>query len=76
MHYDGLSKELAEELEARSRDLAMDALKAANRVANTACEKDAGGSWRWNFGVYVYREESAATSEVAAVSPASDRTEP
>ena len=76
VHYDGLSKELAEELEARSRDLAMDALKAANRVANTACEKDAGGSWRWNFGVYVYREESAATSEVAAVSPASDRTEP
>jgi len=62
VHYDGLSKELAERLEARSRDLAMDALKAANRDANLACETDAGGTWRWNFGVYVYREEVDETS--------------
>lgn len=66
VHYDGLSKELAESLEARSRDLAMDALKAANRDANAACDTDAGGTWRWNFGVYVFREEMKPD---AAVSP-------
>lgn len=75
VHYDGLSKEFAEALEARSRDLAMDALKAANRVANTGCETDAGGNWRWNFGVYVYREETAVPA--AEVAPrVTDRTEP
>lgn len=66
VHYDNLSEDLAKALEVRSRDLAMDALKAANRDANAACEKDAGGGWRWNFGVYVYREESAAAAEPEA----------
>ncbi len=58
VHYDGLSKALAKRLEARSRELAMEALIAANKEANAACETDGGGPWRWNFGVYVYREET------------------
>jgi hypothetical protein len=77
VHYDGLSKELAETLESRSRDLAMDALKTANRVANTGCETDCGGNWRWNFGVYVYREENAAATAPVEPGPVkAGRTEP
>ena len=60
VHYDGLSQDVARDLEARSRDLAMDALRAANRQAHGACEADAGGRWRWNFGVYIYAEEVPA----------------
>ena len=56
VHYDGLSRGLAQRLERRSRELAMDALKAANRDANRALTKDKGGEYRWNFGVYVYLE--------------------
>jgi hypothetical protein len=56
VHYDGLSPKLAQRLEARSRELAMDALKAANREANRALSKDKGGKQRWNFGIYIYRE--------------------
>jgi hypothetical protein len=57
VHYNGLSPELAKRLEERSRVLAMDALKAANREADCALAKDEGGNSRWNFGVYVYRED-------------------
>jgi hypothetical protein len=56
VHYDGLSPKLAKRLEARSRELAMDALKIANREANRALAKDKGGKHRWNFGIYVYSE--------------------
>ena len=58
VHYDGLSPKLAKRLEARSRELAMDALKTANREANRAVAKDKGGDARWNFGVYIYHEAS------------------
>lgn len=57
VHYDGLSAELAERLEARAREIAMDALRQANAEAHAACESDPGGRHRWNFGIYVYREE-------------------
>jgi len=57
VHYNGLSPELAKRLEARSRELAMEALKFANREANRALARDKGGNSRWNFGVYVYRED-------------------
>ena len=57
VHYDGLSSELARQLEARSRKLAMDALKSANRDANRSLARDKGGSSRWIFGVYVYRDD-------------------
>ena len=61
VHYDGLSKELAAKLEARAREIAMEALQQANREAHAACQDDPGGDHRWNFGLYVYAE---------AVSPA------
>ena len=57
VHYDGLSPKLAKRLEARSRELAMEALKVANREANRALAKDKGGHSRWNFGVYVFHED-------------------
>jgi Family of unknown function (DUF6502) len=57
VHYDGLSPRLAKRLETRSRELAMEALKIANREANRAVAKDKGGDSRWNFGVYIYCED-------------------
>jgi hypothetical protein len=63
VHYDGLSPKLAKRLEERSRELAMEALKVANREANRALAKDKGGDSRWNFGVYVYREDKDDTGE-------------
>jgi hypothetical protein len=56
VHYDGLSAKLAKRLEVRSRELAMDALKIANREANRALAKDEGGDHRFNFGIYIYSE--------------------
>jgi hypothetical protein len=56
VHYDGLSPKLAKRLEARSRELAIEALKVANREANRAVARDKGGSSRWNFGIYIYCE--------------------
>lgn len=57
VHYEGLSEDAARRLEALSRELAMNALLAANREA-LSLEKDSeDGEWRWNFGVYVYREK-------------------
>jgi hypothetical protein len=56
VHYDGLSKNLAVKLEARAREIAMEALQQANREAHAACQTDPGGDHRWNFGLYVYAE--------------------
>lgn len=67
VHYDGLSAELAQRLEARARELAMEALQQANREAHAACATDPGGDHRWNFGLYVYAEA------VAPARPADDR---
>ncbi|MGY2052566.1 DUF6502 family protein [Methylobacterium sp. JK268] len=58
VHYDGLSPDLARRLEARAREIAMEALQQANREAHAACETDPGGEARWNFGLYIYREEA------------------
>src|SRR5712664_3252650 len=63
VHYDGLSAKLAKRLEGRSRELAMDALKIANREANRALAKDKGGDSRWNFGVYVFHEDLDGTPD-------------
>jgi hypothetical protein len=62
VHYDGLSKDLAERLEARAREIAMEALQQANREAHAACETDSGGNHRWNFGLYVYAEAVPPTA--------------
>ena len=56
VHYEGLSKELADRLEARSREVAMQALITMNREAQIAYQTDPGGEHRWNFGIYVYKE--------------------
>ena len=56
VHYDQLSAEAAQKLEAFSRKLAMDALLAANREAQAICASDPGGAHRWNFGLYVFTE--------------------
>lgn len=56
VHYDGLSEDLARRLEARAKEIAMEALTQANREAHAACATDAGGTHRWNFGLYVYAE--------------------
>ena len=68
VHYDGLSGDLARSLEARSRELATAALTQANRQAHRACGGDAGGRWRWTFGVYVYAEDTASGPHAAAPS--------
>lgn len=73
VHYDGLSLDLAVKLEQRSRALATEALQAANREANAACEREdeereAGTeapTWRWNFGIYIYAEDTAARKKPA-----------
>ncbi|GEP00766.1 DUF6502 family protein [Methylobacterium haplocladii] len=62
VHYDGLSQPLAERLEARAREIAMDALRQANAEAHEACIDDPGGAHRWNFGIYVFREETSPAS--------------
>lgn len=58
VHYNNISPKLARKLEARSRELAMEALKSANREANRALAKDKGGDARWNFGIYIYSEDA------------------
>lgn len=57
VHYDGLTQPIAEMLEKRSREIAMEALTTANREAHAATEGVDDGGWRWNFGVYVYSEK-------------------
>ena len=56
VHYDGLSLELARQLEQRARQLAIEALQSANREALQAVRDDKGGPYRWNFGTYVFAE--------------------
>ena len=65
VHYDGLSPKLATRLEARSRELAMAALTAANKEANRAVAKDNGGDARWNFGIYIYSDGLDAPADQA-----------
>ena len=67
VHYNNISPKLAKRLEARSRELAMDALKTANREANRALAKDKGGDARWNFGIYIYSEDADEEGEAKDV---------
>ncbi len=57
VHYDGLSEELAKQLQHRSREVALEALQKLNREAHRASDGALSGRWRWNFGVYIYSEE-------------------
>ncbi|HUI20309.1 MAG TPA: DUF6502 family protein [Methylocella sp.] len=72
VHYDGLSLPLAQRLEERSRELASNVLQEANREAHAACETDAGGEYRWTFGIYVYRERER---DAAPSSPPEDHAQ-
>ncbi|WP_294540430.1 DUF6502 family protein [uncultured Rhodoblastus sp.] len=69
VHYEGISRELAQRMEARSRQLAMEALTTANREAQAAYAADPGGEWRWNFGLYIFseNEEKSAQGEAEAM---------
>lgn len=64
VHYDGLTKDVAEQLQQRSREVAMQALQKLNREAHAASDGVTPGEWRWNFGVYVYCEEVAPSAAV------------
>jgi hypothetical protein len=75
VHYDSLTKDVAEQLQQRSRELAMQALQKLNREAHAASNGAALGAWRWNFGVYVYCEEVAQPT-VASTPPTGNDEEP
>ncbi len=75
VHYEGVSREMAEAMLALSRRIAHDALQTVNREAQTAYARDPGGSWRWTFGLYLFREDEAArrpTEAEPASPPAPD----
>jgi hypothetical protein len=75
VHYDGLTQPIAEMLERRSREIAMEALTTANREAHAATEGVADGGWRWNFGVYVYSEKVGGDNDADGAEDAGeDRT--
>jgi len=73
VHYDGLTKELAQQLQQRSRDVAMEALHSLNREAHAASDEAPPGQWRWNFGVYVYSEEVVPPSDAEASTENNDK---
>ncbi len=60
------SREIGVRWSVISRELAMDALKTANREANRALAKDKGGNARWNFGIYIYNEGADEEGEAKA----------
>ncbi|RBP03078.1 hypothetical protein DFR50_1462 [Roseiarcus fermentans] len=62
VHYEGVSREMAEAMLALSRRVAREALQTVNREAQAAYARDPGGTWRWNFGLYLYREEEEGSS--------------
>ncbi len=75
VHYEGVSRETADAMLDLSRRVAQDALQRVNREAQAAYARDPGGSWRWNFGLYLFREDEAArrpTEAGPASPPASD----
>ncbi len=60
VHYEAVSRETAEAMHLLSRRIAAEALQTVNREAQAAYARDPGGTWRWNFGLYLYREDEAA----------------
>jgi hypothetical protein len=71
VHYEGVSKEMAEEMLALSRRVALEALQRVNREAQEKVRDESGGTpqgtsqgnWRWNFGLYLYSEDEARRGE-------------
>ena len=63
VYYSGLTARSAERLEARARELAMDALRTLNREAHALQESDRAredASRRIHFGAYFHRASSEA----------------
>lgn len=60
VHYEGVSRETAEKMLALSRQIALDALQTMNREAQAAYPEEPDGTWRWNFGIYLFSEDEAA----------------
>ncbi|HUO55556.1 MAG TPA: DUF6502 family protein [Rhodoblastus sp.] len=63
VHYEGVSPAMAEEMLALSRKIAVEALQNVNREAQSAIQRDVGGTWRWNFGLYLYGEDESLRRE-------------
>ncbi|MCI4677148.1 DUF6502 family protein [Rhodoblastus acidophilus] len=66
VHYEGVSQAMAENMLALSRRVALEALKGVNREAQGAMREDPGGTWRWNFGLYLYGEDESLRREAPA----------
>lgn len=60
VHYEGVSEQVAGQMLALARERGMEALKQVNRAAQSATETDSGGDWRFNFGLYIFRERESA----------------
>lgn len=69
VHYDGISEDIARQLEKRSRVLAKAALRNANRDAYAESGDEQSGDWRWTFGVYIYAEQVQDGSEEQDLRP-------
>jgi hypothetical protein len=72
VHYEGVSRATAEAMLAMSRRVAEGALQSVNREAQAASAADPGGTWRWNFGLYLFREDMGP----GAAEPASEASDP
>ena len=60
VHYEGVSAAMAEAMLMLARRVASEALQTVNRAAQAAHARDPGGNARFNFGVYLYREDEAS----------------
>lgn len=73
VHYEGVSEAVAGRMLDLARERGMEALKEVNRAAQSATETDAGGEWRFNFGLYLYRERETLTAETAESAEPAER---
>jgi hypothetical protein len=66
VHYEGVSRDMAEKMLALSRKLAFEALQGVNRDAQREIRNDPGGTWRWNLGFYLYSEDESLRRDGSA----------
>ncbi len=69
VHYEGVSREMADAMLALARRIANESVQVVNYEAQAAYPDDPGGTWRWNFGLYLYKEDEAATRTPEAEPP-------
>ncbi|WP_334545719.1 DUF6502 family protein [Rhizobium leguminosarum] len=70
VHYDGISPELAAQLDEIAREEGMALLLKLNKIAHRAITDDPGGNSRWIAGVYVMPEAAEADLQPDAASKA------